>query len=105
MAQILAGIITPDPVDGVELTADDGADPAEPPWTYSIGNDPISFDGLLAVRVTVTQDLPPEQHPTQFTMVRWMPDPDATSTSSSSTGQTGSGSSSGGSSASSGAGT
>ena len=104
MSEISVGILTTDPVqrapvvDPVQGTSvgntqtDDVA-----PWVYSIDSETIDQDGLLAVTVTVTQDMPAAQRPVSFTLVRWMLDPslesqgtstqtDSSSTQSSSTG-------------------
>jgi general secretion pathway protein I len=102
MSEITAGITPPDTVDRApvidpvtgspleETQTDDAA-----PWVYSIDAQSIDADGLLAVTVTVTQDLPPAQRPASFSLVRWMPDPmldllyGSTETESSSTPSTG----------------
>lgn len=47
------------------------------PWLYSVDWEPTFEEDLIAVQVTVVQDLPDERHPVKFTLVRWMPDPDA----------------------------
>jgi prepilin-type N-terminal cleavage/methylation domain-containing protein len=80
LAEIVAGITAAEPVDKAmfDLTMTDSLDPSEPAWLYSIETDPTEEVGLISVRVTVKRDLPPEQHPVQFSLVRWMPDPNAT---------------------------
>ncbi|MCC6126815.1 MAG: prepilin-type N-terminal cleavage/methylation domain-containing protein [Pirellulales bacterium] len=82
MSEITAGITPPDPVENApvvdpvtgstldEIQTDDVA-----PWIYSIDVQSIDEDGLLAVKVTVAQELPPAQRPASFSLVRWMPDP------------------------------
>jgi hypothetical protein len=82
MSQIAAGVLTPDPVSDAQIidpvtrtsVSDTQMDDVAP-WVYSIESATIDEDGLLAVTVTVTQDLPPAQRPTSFTLVRWMIDP------------------------------
>ncbi len=58
------------------------------PWVYSVEWTPTFEENLVAVRVTVVQDLEAEKNPVQYSLVRWMPDPGLTlteTTSSSST--------------------
>jgi type II secretion system protein I len=64
---------------------------ADPQWLYSIEMTQTQELGLLAVRVTVRQDLPDEQNPAEYSVVRWMPDPAAlaTGTGTASSGTTG----------------
>lgn len=77
---------------------------ADPPWLYSIEMANTQEVNLLAVRVTVRQDLPENQRPVSYSVVRWMPNPLATSTTASgststannSTGSTSAGSTTGG---------
>jgi len=73
LAEITAGATLPEPVYGVPYET--VTDPAEPDWLYSIEVEPIDEEGLAAVRVTVTKDLPPEMHPVEFSLVRWIVDP------------------------------
>ncbi len=82
MDEISAGILTPDPVQGASVedpvqgtpVGDTETDDVAP-WIYSIDSETIDEDGLLAVTVTVAQDLPAAQRPVSFSMVRWMIDP------------------------------
>ncbi len=103
LAEIVCGMELPDPVQGAFLA--DGPAPGAPAWLYSIDTATIDQQGLLAVQVTVTQDLPPEKRPIECTLVRWMIDPEAEllmeEASASSTESTGSGSGSSDSSSSS----
>lgn len=84
LAEILTGIAEPDPVASApfDATSTTSLDPNEPAWLYSIGIEQTDEDGLISVRVTVTRDVPASQNPVQFSMVRWMPDPDAASSES-----------------------
>jgi general secretion pathway protein I len=94
--QVVAGAISPN---GASGTCDD-----DPRWLYSISSE-SGQTGLLTVQITVSKDVPENQHAVQFTLWRWMIDPsvapesndNSDSSSSSSTG-----SSSGSSSSSSG---
>jgi hypothetical protein len=72
MAEITAGLVSPTSVSGVPLEFD-------PAWLYSITVDPTTDTGLIAVRLTVYENLPPDQRPTEFTLVRWMADPNVVS--------------------------
>ena len=73
LAEITAGATLPDPVYGVPYET--VTDPTEPDWLYSIEVEPVDEEGLIAVCVTVTKDLPPEMRPVEFFLVRWMIDP------------------------------
>ena len=48
----------------------------EPPWVYSIAIEPTEYQELVAVRVSVSQQLPPELQPARCDLVRWMLNPD-----------------------------
>jgi prepilin-type N-terminal cleavage/methylation domain-containing protein len=78
----------------------------DPPWVYSIALDQTPYVELVLARVRVEQQLPPEQQPAHFELVRWFPNPDyvATDTSQQSTSSSSSSSSSSSGSGSSGAG-
>lgn len=47
-----------------------------PRWQYSVTVTAAELPGLLLVEVTVNQDPTQFSRPTQFTLVRYMPDPD-----------------------------
>jgi len=48
----------------------------EPGWLYSVELTPTDEPGLVAVEVTVSQDLPKEKKPVHFMLVRWIPQPE-----------------------------
>jgi general secretion pathway protein I len=73
MAEIAAGIELPDPVARARIENID--DPTQLNWVYSVEAETTEIEGLLAVRVIVTQDLPEEQRPVHCALVRWMADP------------------------------
>ena len=73
MAEISAGISTPDMVQRAVFS--NGSDGIDPTWVYSIEQEPATTDGLIVVRVTVSQDLAGSQRPVEYTLVRWMIDP------------------------------
>jgi general secretion pathway protein I len=81
---------------------------ADPPWTYSVAIENTNFDQMVAVRVSVEQQLDARLQPARFEIVRWMPNPNYvppdTSDQSSSTSSSSSGSSSNSSSSSTGSG-
>jgi general secretion pathway protein I len=90
LAEIISGIQPPTSVQKAQF---EKIDPSENlPWVYSIEEQTIDEEGLIAVRVTVTQDLPPEKHPLSFSLTQWIPDPSlessAETSTESSTGQT-----------------
>jgi hypothetical protein len=73
LAEIAAGLTLPDPVQGArfDCVVGDG----QIGWLYSISQETVGEEGVLAVCVTVTQDLPLEKRPVQFSLYRWIPDP------------------------------
>ena len=73
LTEITAGIITPDPISKAPF--DTVIDSTEPAWVYSIDLAPVDEQGLVAVRVTVGQDLPAERRPAEVSLVRWIIDP------------------------------
>jgi type II secretion system protein I len=99
MSEILVGARALGNVSSAVLPLED-----DPQWTVSIAVQSTEYQELVAVQVTVAQQLPPEQQPARCDLVRWMPNPDylpATQQSQDSS----SSSSSSGSSARSGSGT
>jgi prepilin-type N-terminal cleavage/methylation domain-containing protein len=79
-AQILASSVMDELLSGSrQLLAINGAQfdyNTDPPWLYSVTIDPTQFVEVVMVRVMVEQDLPPQQEPAKFALVRWMPNPD-----------------------------
>jgi general secretion pathway protein I len=77
---------------------------SNPPWTYSIALEDTGYQQMVAVRVTIEQQLDSRLQPARFELVRWMPNPNYTppetddqskSSSSSTTGSSSSGTSTG----------
>jgi len=66
--EMLAGV---QPVMPVQKRAID----EEPEWTYSVEIDSSPHPGLSVIRVVVAQDLPEEQRPQSFSLIRWIGDP------------------------------
>ena len=91
--QVVAGVIAPTAVSNVPCDDD-------PRWMYSLACD-SDQSGLLILQVTVTKDLPAEQHPVQFSLWRWMIDPNIAPESNVDQSQTNSSGSTGSSSSSS----
>ncbi len=52
-----------------------GLQTRRPPWLYSVELASVDLPGLVAVRVSVYQDLPPETEPVECSLVRWIVDP------------------------------
>jgi type II secretion system protein I len=97
MAELATGVMTPDSVSNSTFdSTGDSMQPDEPGWLFSIDNEQTDEDGLISVRVTVTRDQPEAQHPIQFSLVQWMPDPNYQSPTSSSSSTSGSSSAGGG---------
>jgi len=101
LAEFTTGITTVQAVGSTAFDATTTAsiDPSEPAWMYSVETQTTDEEGLIAVRVTVTRNLPAAKHPVTFALVRWLPDPNYTSSTGSGTSTTSSsGNSSGGTS-------
>ncbi|MEX0866754.1 MAG: prepilin-type N-terminal cleavage/methylation domain-containing protein [Pirellulales bacterium] len=49
--------------------------PEDPNWLYSVNLERIDEQGLLAVQVTVRENVPAGRRGQSFSLVRWMPDP------------------------------
>jgi general secretion pathway protein I len=82
--EIACGALAPDPV--AETAFSD-----QPAWLYSIDVQSLDEPGMIAVRVVVRQDLPPEGHPVEVSVVRWMVDPNSSTTSTDTSDTSGSG--------------
>ncbi len=104
MAEVTIGITPAEQVSATpfDSTMTASLDPSVPGWLFSIDTQTTDEDGLIAVCVTVTRNLPAAQHPVSFSLVRWIPDPNYTSSSESGSSNNSS-SGSGGNSSSSGA--
>jgi len=76
LAEIAAGVTPANPVpDSPWQSAADLEIETNEAWRYSVEVESTDLDGLLAVRVTVSQDRPPEKKPVSVSLVRWIPDP------------------------------
>jgi prepilin-type N-terminal cleavage/methylation domain-containing protein len=86
LTEIVTGITSP--TTAVDKASFDSTTEAlaadDPHWVYSIDSQTPNEPGLIAVRVTVTKNLPAAQNPVSFSLVRWMADPNYTDPSSSS---------------------
>jgi prepilin-type N-terminal cleavage/methylation domain-containing protein len=81
LAEIVGGITSAQPIQRAVIAT--AADASEPAWLYSVETAPLSEEGLMSLRVTVTRDFPAARRPVQFSLVRWIPDPNASSSTSS----------------------
>lgn len=72
LAEIATSGQYPEMVNGDVLSGPSGLGRAG--WLYAVETEDVD-NGLLAVRVTVMQDLPEENRPVSFSVVRWMVDP------------------------------
>lgn len=85
LAELTSGIVLPESVTWThfELADAEGrsttnANSNEIQWNYAVSVAYVDAeDGLLAVTVTVRQDVPVAKRPIEFSLVRWMPDPEA----------------------------
>lgn len=73
LAEIAAGVVPAVAAGPVPLETD-------PAWLYIVGVTPLLDEGLIAVQVTVMENLSPEKRPAEFTLVRWMVDPTVAAT-------------------------
>ena len=88
MAEYTSGITTPQAVSATPFDPIDQDSANSTTWVYSVDVQQIDQDGLDAMCVTVTQNLPATQHPTSYSITRWITDPSvgqSTSTDSTST--------------------
>ena len=76
--EIIAGVSLPESEQDVPFEPIDENE-TESEWLYSVEVTPIEEEGLMEVRVTVTQDLPAIKRPVEVTLVQWMIDSSATS--------------------------
>jgi hypothetical protein len=72
LAEISAGITPAAVVSGVVSEVDDG-------WLYSVELEtpPTDLEGVLLLRVTFVENVPERKQPIQFSLTRWIRDPDA----------------------------
>jgi type II secretory pathway pseudopilin PulG len=99
MAEYTSGITTPQAVSATPFDAIDQDSNNSTTWVYSVDLQQIDQDGLDALCVTVTQNLPAAQHPISYSITRWITDPsvgqststDSTSTQGSTTSTSGTG--------------
>ena len=75
LAEINAGITAAEPVTDATFTAGRGGRESE--WVYSIDLEPTNQEGLTAICITFRQDLPERSRPVEFSLVRWIYDPNA----------------------------
>ena len=68
LGEISAGILLPEAVSYAEYELD-------PQWLYSVDLAGVDLPGLVLLRVTVTQNLPPTQRPVEFSLTRLIQDP------------------------------
>ena len=66
MNEIVAGISPAEEVENAVVMSTPG-------WIYSVELLPLEHPGVVALRVTVAEDLPEEKQPLTFSLVRWIP--------------------------------
>jgi hypothetical protein len=75
MNQIAAGIAGAQGTGATQFSSDEvAADSSEPLWMYAVDVQQTTESGVVAVRVTVSQD-PPGGRPIEVSITRWMVDP------------------------------
>ena len=75
LAEIAAGLAPLESQQGTPF--EDSDDPAVLDWTFTVEVNPAAQTGLLEVRVTVSQDASLQSQPVEYTLVRWIRDPEA----------------------------
>jgi type II secretion system protein I len=75
LAEIAAGLEAPESKQ--ETSFDDEDDSTARGWLYSVEVNSAGQAGVLEVRVTVRQDPDVFSRPVQYTLVRWMLDPES----------------------------
>jgi prepilin-type N-terminal cleavage/methylation domain-containing protein len=73
MAEIATGEIMPDPVQDAIFPND--PNPDDPSWVYAIAQGMTTDPAVIAVQVTVTQVLDANQTPIEYSLTRWLPNP------------------------------
>ena len=68
LGELQAGLLAPEPASDVTLDDD---------WSYSMEVESLDNDGVLIVRLTVSQRPSAATRPVSFSVIHWMPDPDA----------------------------
>ena len=87
LAEITAGITPMQAVSDAEFEEPVGDGTMK--WLFSIDVQQTNCQGMSAVRVTVVQDLPEKKRPVDFSLVRWMLDPEVEAEESTETESTG----------------
>ena len=72
LSEITAGLLLPEPVSNVPFGTANA--PGDIDWLYSIELAQTDDEGLIAVQVSVIQDLPPEKRPSVMSAT-WSPSP------------------------------
>ncbi|MHB1034234.1 MAG: prepilin-type N-terminal cleavage/methylation domain-containing protein [Pirellulales bacterium] len=75
LAEIAAGITPAEPAQQMPFETTLDFDESTREWLYSIEMEPVDEPGMMCLRVTVYQDLPPEKKPLEFSLTRWIRDP------------------------------
>ena len=86
LSEVVSGETQPEADSGVPDPPDGDNDDMSQ-WNYTVDVEPVenqSVQNLLAVTVTVTQNLPQQSHPASCVLTRWISDPNATYTNASS---------------------
>ena len=78
MAEYTSGLTTPQSVSATPFDAIDQDSANSTTWVYSVDMQQIDQDGLDALCVTVSQNLPAAQHPATYSITRWIIDPTVT---------------------------
>jgi len=78
MSQITSGLVAPEAMQATALETDD----PDHLWLCTVEVDTVDEEGLLSVRVTVSQDTSTDSRPVSCSLTRWVIDPESTSANS-----------------------
>jgi hypothetical protein len=74
LAEIVAGSLPAEPAAMAPIPDETDAE-GNPMFSYSVDVEPLDVEGLVAVHVTVIGSLPNDPAPVEFSLSRWMIDP------------------------------
>jgi prepilin-type N-terminal cleavage/methylation domain-containing protein len=96
ISEISSGLVQPTSVSNTAFdTSTEGLDTEDTHWFYTVEQNSTDEDGLLSVKVTVSRNVPDDQHALKFSVTEWVQDPNFTPPTVTSGGTSGSNSSGG----------
>jgi prepilin-type N-terminal cleavage/methylation domain-containing protein len=74
LAEVVAGSLPAEPAAMAPIPDETDAE-GNPMFSYNVDVEPLDVEGLIAVHVTVVGSLPNDPAPVEFSLTRWMVDP------------------------------